>query len=422
MFTRIEALNYRCLRYVNQPLDAFHVLVGPNGSGKSTFLDVIAFLADLVTEGLDVAIANRANDLRDLFWSREGDCFELAVEARFTDPPSDPASLQNSHIFRYEVVIGVDESTGEHQILREVGSLLDPAETGVRFAQLQLFPTSRVPPPSLTDSDRQRRGKSVFSKKPGQLDNFYPETRKVSGSGGWVPSFKLGPKRSTLANLPEDETRFPVAMRFKNFLTDGVQRLVLNSGLIRQASPPGHGKGYRPDGSTIPWVVHNLIEKHTGQVDDWIRHLQSVLPDLRQVASIERKEDRHRYLQLTYGTGVSIPSWLVSDGTLRLMALTLLAYIPGFRGVVLVEEPENGIHPRAVETLVQSLSSVYQAQVLLATHSPVILSMVEPSRVLCFAKTDSGETDIVRGDYHPRLRDWKGEENLGVLFAGGVLS
>jgi len=70
----------------------------------------------------------------------------------------------------------------------------------------------------------------------------------------------------------------------------------------------------------------------------------------------------------------------------------------------------------------QSLSSVYGAQILMATHSPVILSVAEPSQILCFRKTEkSGAADIVRGDKHPALRDWKGETNLGVLFAGGVL-
>ena len=87
----------------------------------------------------------------------------------------------------------------------------------------------------------------------------------------------------------------------------------------------------------------------------------------------------------------------------------------------MIEEPENGIHPRAVETMFQSLSSVYDAQILMATHSPVILSKAEARQVLCFAKTPEGATDIVRGDLHPLLQDWKGETNLGVLFAAGVL-
>jgi predicted ATPase len=149
--------------------------------------------------------------------------------------------------------------------------------------------------------------------------------------------------------------------------------------------------------------------------------LRTALPDLNNIRTVEREDDRHRYLMLEYTGGLSVPSWMASDGTLRLMALSILAYLPNFSGIYLIEEPENGIHPRAVDTMFQSLSSVYDAQILVATHSPVVLSLVEPVNVLCFAKTKQGAVDIVKGDEHPALRDWKGEANLGVLFAGGVL-
>ena len=90
-------------------------------------------------------------------------------------------------------------------------------------------------------------------------------------------------------------------------------------------------------------------------------------------------------------------------------------------GIHLIEEPENGIHPKAVEVVYQSLSSVKNAQILMATHSPVVLGVASIDEVLCFAKTKEGETDIVAGPEHPALRDWKGEINLSVLFAGGIL-
>ena len=51
--------------------------------------------------------------------------------------------------------------------------------------------------------------------------------------------FKLGRRKSALGNLPEDESRFPVSTWLKRLLSKGVQGLVLNSQLIRQASPPG---------------------------------------------------------------------------------------------------------------------------------------------------------------------------------------
>jgi len=200
-----------------------------------------------------------------------------------------------------------------------------------------------------------------------------------------------------------------------------VQRFVLNSLALRKASPPGQGRGFRPDGSNLPWVIDALRKTAPERFADWIAHVRTALPDLEDIRTIEREDDRHRYVVLCYQGGLQVPSWMASDGTLRLPALTLPAYLTDFAGVYLIEEPENGIHPRAVETMYQSLSSVYSAQILMATHSPVILGIVEPEKVLCFAKTGEGATDIVLGSEHPALRDWQGETNLSTLFAAGVL-
>jgi predicted ATPase len=70
MFTRIEAKRFRSLRAVEQDLGAFRALVGPNGSGKTTFLDVIAFLSDLVRNRGDVrdTVSNRSFNFKKLLW------------------------------------------------------------------------------------------------------------------------------------------------------------------------------------------------------------------------------------------------------------------------------------------------------------------------------------------------------------------
>lgn len=237
----------------------------------------------------------------------------------------------------------------------------------------------------------------------------------------WQYAFKLGPQKSALGNLPADETQFPVTTWFRNLLTMGVQPFVLNSLLIRKASPPGQGRGFKPDGSNLPWVIDDLYKKNPLRFAEWVAHLQTALPEIEGIRTVEREDDRHRYLIIKYKGGLEVPSWMVSDGTLRLLSLTLPAYLTDLKGIYLIEEPENGIHPRAVETVFQSLSSVYDAQILLATHSPVILGIAEANQVLCFAKTPEGATDIVSGDKHPALKDWQGETNLGVLFASGVL-
>jgi len=415
MIRLIEALNFRCLRYNAQPLESFHVLLGPNASGKTTFLDVVAFLGDLVTGDLEKAIDQRTRNFQDLVWRREGDRFELAIEAAIPEQRRRKLEHPEFALVRYEVAIGLDSASGELGILAEK-VLLKRNDRAAPRAQRTLFPMEPTPPNTIISPKGTRNVKTTVNKVAGGNDNFYDETGK-----GWDHAFKLGPRRSALGNLPEDESKFPVATWLKGVLTEGVQRLVLNSALMRLPSPPGQPRHFRPNGSNLPWVVQRLKVEHPDRHADWIAHLQTALPDVVDVRTVERPEDRHCYLTICYEGGLEVPSWTASDGTLRLLALTLPAYLVGLEGVYLIEEPENGIHPRAVETLFQSLSSVYDAQILLATHSPVILSVSEPSQVLCFSKTETGAADIIRGTDHPALRDWQRETTLGVLFAGGVL-
>jgi predicted ATPase len=224
-----------------------------------------------------------------------------------------------------------------------------------------------------------------------------------------------------LGNLPEDDARFPVATWFKRMLMEGVQRIVLSSEALRRPSPPGLPRMLLPDGSNLPWIVAALEREHEAALKRWVAHLKTALPDLKSIRTIERAEDKHRYLMLVYNGGLEAPSWLVSDGTLRLLALTLLAYIPGLSGIYLIEEPENGIHPRAVETVYEALSSVYDAQILCASHSPLMVGRAEPSKIICFARAGDSATAIVRGSRHPKLKAWRGEVDLGTYFASGVL-
>jgi predicted ATPase len=427
MITRIQALNFRSLRYIDQLLSPFHVLVGPNASGKTTFLDVIAFLGDFVSEGLDFAVEKRTQNLSDLIWSgkydgEKKDRFELAIEASILPNIQSKFSGMVYETIRYEVAIGVNNKTKENLVLAEKVILKKQASSEYYDSpQQDLFPFPIKPLKTILTPTPVKLWERVIVKKneSGKV-NFYSETYK-DASKGWMPSFKLGERKSALGNLPEDEKKFPAATWLKTLLAESVQQIILNSLLIKQSSPPGQKRRFMPDGSNLPWVVQNLKDKSPERFRDWVLHIRTALPDIQDISTDEFPDTKFRYLKVKYSEGFEVPSWTLSDGTLRLLALTLPAYLIDFKGVYLIEEPENGIHPKAVDTMFQSLSSAYDAQILLATHSPVVLSIAEAKDLLCFAKASDGATDIVSGNRHPRLREWKGETNLGVLFASGVL-
>ncbi len=416
MITLIEALNYRSLKYISQPLGPFHVLIGPNASGKSTFLDVVAFLGRLVSDGVEAAVTERTENFVDLLWKREGTRFEFAIEAAL--PAEVRAALGNEEYdtIRYEVAVGVvpDSPAEELGILHERVFLKTPIS--LSKAARAVFPELVESPNTLLHTTMPG-WRLIVNRNYGHYGVI--EHENDDGYGKKFDIIDSGNHRAALSNLLRDETGFPATTWFRSQLIDGIQVLDLNSKIICRPAPPNKRRGFRPDGSNLPWVVHEVIK--IGQYAEWIRHLQSAIPDIKNITTELRPEDRHRYIIIEYANRTRVPSWMVSDGTLRMIALTIPAYLPTFRGIYLIEEPENGIHPKAVETVYQSLSSVYDAQVMIASHSPVMLSCASPDIILCFAKNEEGATDIVTGTNHPRLQEWKGETNLGQLLAAGVL-
>jgi len=176
-------------------------------------------------------------------------------------------------------------------------------------------------------------------------------------------------------------------------------------------------------GSNLPKVVMRLQQDHPKAFEQWLDFLRIELP-LGGIECHQRREDNALYLLLHFHNGGPVPQWAVSDGTLRLLALTILPYLPPEDTedtVWLIEEPENGVHPQALELMIQALHNLAQyggAQVLVATHSLLLLDfdeVVQPAHLLRF-RLDHGATKVERWEGKPSQR---GE--LARLFGSGVL-
>lgn len=420
MISLIEALNYRSLHYVRQPLSRFQLLIGPNGSGKTALLDIPSLLAHLIELGLDIARAGedllaiplRATDARQLLWKQQGQRFELAVECPIPQGLARVNRAAAQQVCRYELAIDAVASSIAAENL-----LLIPQGDHKPRPPLEVFPSPRtIPSTILVDAHASlpTGWQQVIGRNQPHKATYLAETSNSQTTR------KLLARRTALASLPDDPERFPVACWFRAQLIEQMHRLVLSSEHMRLPSPPSRQKGFRVDGSNLPWVVDRL-QQNPERFALWLAHLQEALPEFRDFSTILREEDRHRFLTAQAAEDVVIPSRVLSDGTLRILALTLLAYVEDLSGSYLIEEPENGIHPKAMESEFQSLSSVYDAQILCATHSPVLLSRANPAQLLCFAKTADGQTDVIQGDQHPVLRDWQGTLDLQTLFASGML-
>lgn len=407
MVKRVEVNNYKCLREVRQDLGRFQILVGPNASGKSTFLDVFSFVRDLLDDGVEEAVESRVGSLNELVWMGKSDWFEIALELEIPDR----IRFEGYRFCRYEVRIGVVKHGVE--ILRE--TLWLKKESGDK-TRTEKF--SWDTPSSIVKEPYQRAPlgwRKVVQRGTGLKIYFQSERTK------WKAQFQISPKKAGLSNLPEDEERFPVALWARRLMMDGVHSLMLNSQRMREPCRPDAPKSFQVDGSNLPLVLRQLKEENPERFRRWLSHVKLALPNIEDIVIREREVDRFVYLEVHFQGGLRSPSWMLSDGTLRFLALTLLAYIPSEDKIYLIEEPENGIHPRALELVYQSLSSIYDGQVFIATQSPLLLKLAEQRDLLCFTLNSEGASVIVRGDEHPILKEWRGEVDLGELLAGGIL-
>ena len=402
MIVGLRVSNYKALRDVQgMALGPFHVLVGPNGSGKSTFLDVLDFVRDCLHNGPRQAVENRAPEFRDLTFMRQGGAILIDL---WIDLQS--SSSTKDHLLLYRLGIEYDHYFGIRVTAEELSRL-----PRTEFH----YPTSA--------EQHTTNWIDVMRRLVGRRGEYYREDVNS------IDLFGFDTAKLSLAMTPEDEGRYPTANAVKRFLMRGVRAIQLNSQAMRRPCPALSQTELALDGSNLAKVVGRLRQaSHNTNgarptVDPlraWVDHLRYALPDLADIGWGRREADNAEYIVLKYANGLECPSWLASDGTLRMLALTLPAFLPPTPGIYMVEEPENGVHPMALEIIIQSLSSIPDAQVLVATHSPLVVAQVGREPLLCFARDETGTT-ITRGADHPALNEWDGTPDLATVFAAGIL-
>jgi len=192
-----------------------------------------------------------------------------------------------------------------------------------------------------------------------------------------------------------------------------------NSSPMRKTAKVDDNRFLRPDGSNLAAFLYYLQEKHQISYSLIRRTIQQVAPffdDFNLAPSRLKPDDiklewRHKKSDQYFDSGS------FSDGTLRFIALATLFlqpkdYLPP---VILVDEPELGLHPYAIEMLASLIRQASEAtQVVVSTQSSLLLDYFDPEDVLVANRVDGG-TKIERLEPE-RLRDWLKDYSLGQLW------
>ncbi len=428
MITRIEATRYRCFEKLDVELGDFRVLVGANGSGKTTLLDIPMLLGDLLkarTIG-DAFLrerdhrAPRASGFRELIFQGNGDFFILAVEAVLPEKPARDLLEGMTEKARAK-----EEQRPTHLRYEVRFQLFNETELQVQNEYLFAFPEAHAPvrdgsaPRLQGEVNPNRNWKFILKREYGGKAEYSPETAHRAR----VLSSELAPDLLALPRvLYESENDFPAARWLLNLLSEESVFFEPDWNALRMASIPGLSRTQvLASGENAPWLALELQKTDPERFALWKTHVRLALPQISDICIHEREDDHHAYFRVRYGDSYEVPSSGLSDGTLRILVLTLLAYIAKPPRFLVTEEPENGIHPQATEVVLQSLSSIYDSQVVVSSHSPVVLASLRIDQILAARISDNGSAEVIAGPQHPRLVDWRGEVNLPTLFATGVL-
>ena len=175
----------------------------------------------------------------------------------------------------------------------------------------------------------------------------------------------------------------------------------------------------RSDGSNLPAFLYYLRQKHKSAYALIRGAVQQAAPFFRdfQLEPLRLNENKVRLEWLHEGSDAYFDASTLSDGTLRFIALaTLLLQPQDFRPtMILIDEPELGLHPYAV-TLLASLmkQAAAHSQIIVSTQSPLLLDHFEPEDVLV-ADRMNGATQLTRLASQD-LEEWLEEYSLGQLW------
>lgn len=413
MLTRLEVDGFKNLFNLHVDLGPFTCIAGANGAGKSNLFDAIQFLSLLASRSLidaaqevrGVAGKERLGDPRDLFWNgyasgghRMKFAAEMIVPQHVEDDFGRQASPSITYL-RYELELGYIPPAGVEKIgrLGLVSENLRHIRLGDAASRLR-FPHSaaKFRRAVLTGhrsgtafiSTSVIDGQAVVSIHQDGGSRGQPKPAAAARAPATVVSTVTTSDDPTILAVRRELQSWrrlalePTALRSSDRYVD--PRIMDATGLHMSAALQrvGHEDG---DPERVYARVAGRLADLSGLK---VRKLTVQEDDIRELLTVE----------LTESGGVTIPARSLSEGTLRFLALCVLLEDPSVTGLLCMEEPENGIHPAnigAMVSLVRDLAVDASdapgpdnpfREVIINTHSPYVVQLVDPQDLL-FADT-----------------------------------
>ncbi|MBF0374997.1 MAG: AAA family ATPase [Alphaproteobacteria bacterium] len=413
MLTRIEINGFKTFEDFTLDLAPLLVVLGPNAVGKSNLFDAIRLLSRLAETDLATAFKEMRGQPHELFRtqpdgtiaSKMSFAVEVLVDPVVRSGWGEEKKLTQTRI-RYELVIERKKIEGG----REKIFVVEEKAAPIRASEDRLKKGRQNPSKSFRRSHLKYARVSSFLETVDDAGKPTFEIHQDQSQGRKRPA--TAAERTVLSSITSIEFAHLFALGEEMRSWKLVQ---LDPSSLRRPSPMNAPDTLLPDGSNIAAVLARIEGENQGSLAEIARDLAEVIPG---VASLRVFDDpaNHEYQMELIARHGPIHARVASDGTLRALALLTLLHDPRHRGLICFEEPENGIHPARLKSLIQILKSLLTSfedecdedpeplsQMLLASHSPVVLSALQDENAIVFADVTT-IVDPSSGTMRPRTR------------------
>ncbi|MEW5774571.1 MAG: AAA family ATPase [Thermodesulfobacteriota bacterium] len=223
--------------------------------------------------------------------------------------------------------------------------------------------------------------------------------------------------------------RFPGAKGVEAYVYDAVSSWIVYHFHDTSATAPmrrNHSvadwREFNPDASNIAAFLLDLKEKRIATYEKIIETIQLIAPFLDDFLLEPERKGENEVIRLQWrqkGSSYPFQPWQLSDGTIRFICLATALLQPNPPSTVVIDEPELGLHPFALDVLAGLFRDAAQrTQVIVSTQSPALLNSFAPEEVIVVDRAQ-GATRMRRLDAES-LEEWTAEYTLGELWQKNI--
>lgn len=369
-----------------EPLSPLTVVIGKNGVGKSTLFDAFGFLADCLKSGVEEAcdLRGRGGFNRILSQGQNG---PIEFEVYYKEDG-------NARPITYELSINCDESGRPYVQKERLRQRRKGQSRGWPFSFLMLNEGKGVA------WKGELEGEQVEEEKNFNFIEFLENFTKIKEESKETELVELSDKRKlgigTLGSLKQH----PRISSFRRFI-EGWYLSYFTPDAARSLPLAGPQKHLNIHGDNLGNVVQFMEREYSKKFQIILNKIASKIPGIEKISTDKTLDGR---LLLKFNNnGFTDPFFAqqMSDGTLKVFAYLLLLEDPLPPPFLCIEEPENGLYHKLLETLANEFREHATgkkggSQVFITTHQPYFVDALSPEEVWILEKGPDGFSNIRR--------------------------